>query len=509
MLSSVFAENARLEWDSPEGGVAKMRLTLEISLALGIAILVVLTGATAIGVERELRLMERDLTQDHVFLGAQLASAVERLWKAAGPEEALALLDTESNAGNVLARWRWLDEDYPVGPRLAPSEAKRLRRGNTVTLSLRAGDGTETRQTLVPVRTPDGRWGAVEIQEPVLHTQEDLWGREVKQAALTVGAAAAVSGVLAVALGVFLVGKPVRMLVEKARRIGAGDLTGDIVLGQRDELGELAREMNAMGQKLAATRERAELSASERISALEQLRHADRLTTIGKLASGIGHELGTPLAIVNGRAELVLDAYEAGTPAHDNAAIILDQARKMASTIRQFLDFARRRHTERARHDVRQLLEQTLGLLSTLADRRGLSLAIDGCGTPEWDLDAFQIQQAVANLVINGIQATLPGGRLVIGYEVRSDPRLDGAERAEGDSFLHLYVSDEGTGIPPELLERVFEPFFTTKEVGEGTGLGLSIAQGIVRDHGGWIDVESELGKGSSFSIWLPKGEAV
>jgi signal transduction histidine kinase len=274
-------------------------------------------------------------------------------------------------------------------------------------------------------------------------------------------------------------------------------------------MGELAREMNAMGQKLAATRERAELSASERISALEQLRHADRLTTIGKLASGIGHELGTPLAIVNGRAELILDAYEAGTPAHDNASIILDQARKMASTIRQLLDFGRRRHKERARHDVRRLLEQTLGLLSTLADRRGLSFAIHGCGTPEWDLDAFQIQQAIANLVINGIQATLPGGRLVIGYGVRPDPRLDGPEPAEGDSFLHLYVSDEGTGIPPELLERVFEPFFTTKEVGEGTGLGLSIAQGIVSDHGGWIDVESELGKGSSFSIWLPKGEAV
>jgi signal transduction histidine kinase len=487
-----------------------MRLTLEISLALGIAILVVLIGATAIGVERELRLMERDLTRDHVLLGAQLASAVARVWKAAGPEEALALLDGESNAGNVFARWRWLDEDDPIGLRLAPNEAKRLKRGDTVTLSVRAGDGTETRQTLVPVRTPDGRWGAVELQERLL--QEDLWGREIKQAALTAGAAAAVSGVLAVALGVFLVGKPVRMLVEKARRIGAGDLTGEIVLGQRDELGELAREMNAMGQKLAATRERAELSASERISALEQLRHADRLTTIGKLASGIGHELGTPLAIVNGRAELILDAHRAGTPAHDNAVIILDQARKMASIIRQFLDFARRRHTERARHDVRQLLEQTLGLLSTLADRRGLSLAINGCGTPEWDLDAFQIQQAVANLVINGIQATPSGGRLVIGYEVRPDPRLDGAalcERADGEAFLHLYVSDEGAGIPPELLERVFEPFFTTKEVGEGTGLGLSIAQGIVRDHGGWIELESELGKGSSFSIWLPKGEAV
>ncbi len=269
---------------------------------------------------------------------------------------------------------------------------------------------------------------------------------------------------------------------------------------------KLALEI-AMAQKLAAEGEDAEHEAFKRLEALEQLRHADRLTTIGKLASGIGHELGTPLAIVTGRAELILDSYPNGSPAHENAFIVLDQARKMAAIIRQFLDFARRRHAERARHDVGQLLSQTLGLLSTFADRRRVSLKLDPNGKAEWDFDAFLIQQAVTNLLVNGIQATAPGMKVITGYEIRPDPR-HGEPVANGGRFLHLYVKDQGAGMPKEVSERAFEPFFTTKGIGEGTGLGLSIAEGIVRDHGGFIDFESEVGKGSRFSIWLPSGEA-
>jgi signal transduction histidine kinase len=476
-----------------------MKLALEIALALTLANLLVLAGAMAIGVERELRLVDRDLRRDHVLLGTELASAVTTVWKAAGPEEALALLNAGPSGHHLRARWRWLDETAAGEPRVTPAQATRLRNGETVSLTFRGPDGVDTLSTLVAVRAPNGRLGAVELQERILH--EGLWARGVvTQTALTVGAVVAVSGVLAVTLGVFLVGKPIRLLVGKARRIGAGELTEDIVLARRNELGELAQEMNAMGRKIAATRLEVERKASERIEALEQLRHADRLTTVGKLASGIGHELGTPLAIVTGRAELILDAHPAGSPAHDNASIVLDQARKMTAIIRQFLDFARRRHAERARHDVGRLLEQTLSLLSTLADRRGISLELVSNGRVEWDFDGFQMQQALTNLLINGIQATPPGGALVAGYEIRA---------AEGEEvLLHLYVKDQGAGMPRDVMDRAFEPFFTTKAIGEGTGLGLSIAQGIVRDHGGWITVESEVGKGSRFSIWLPKGDA-
>jgi signal transduction histidine kinase len=479
-----------------------MKLALEIALALTLANLLVLVAALSIGVERELRLSDRDLSRDHRLLGTELASAVATVWKTAGPEEALALLKTDPASDHFTARWLWLDETSPRAPRVTPAQAELLREGEPLSLSFRDEDGVPARSTLFPVAVPDGRMGAVELRERLLQQQARARGIAA-QAVFTVGAVVAVSGALAVFLGGFLVGRPVALLVAKARRIGAGDLTGEIALTRRNELGELAREVNAMARKLAAARESAEHESSERMAALEQLRHADRLTTIGKLASGIGHELGTPLAIVTGRAELICESYPPGSPARENAAIALDQARKMAAIIRQFLDFARRRHAERARHDVGQLLSQTLGLLSTFAERRRVSLELASNGAAEWDFDAFLIQQAVTNLVVNGIQAAAPCTTVVAGYEIRADPR-NGRGRS---SYLHLYVRDQGTGMSREVMDRAFEPFFTTKGVGEGTGLGLSIAQGIVRDHGGFIDFESEIGRGSCFSIWLPGGE--
>ena len=487
--------------------LSPMKLALEIAFALTLANLVVLVGALSVNVERELRLVDRDLSRDHRLLGTELASAVATVWETSGPEKALALLDADTTVSHITTHWRWLDEVSAIEPRVTTDQAAQLRNGEPLGISFRGADGVPTRSTLFPVFLPDGRIGAVELRERLL--QHEAWARGIAaQAVFTVGAVVAVSGALAVVLGVFLVGKPVRLLVEKARRIGTGDLTGEIALTRRNELGELAREMNAMAQKLGAARQEAELGAFERLSALEQLRHADRLTTIGTLASGIGHELGTPLAIVTGRAELILDSCPPGSPAHENASIALDQARKMAAIIRQFLDFARRRHAESARHDVGQLLSQTLGLLTTFADRRNVSLELESKETAEWDFDAFLIQQAVTNLLVNGIQATSPGKKVVTGYEIRPDPPIHEGE-SNGGRFLHLYVRDQGTGMPKEVMERVFEPFFTTKGVGEGTGLGLSIAQGIVRDHGGFIDFDSEIGRGSRFSIWLPGGEAL
>jgi signal transduction histidine kinase len=483
-----------------------MKLALEIALALTIANLVVLVAALSIGVDRELQLVDSDLRRDHRLLGTELASAVTTVWKSAGPEKALALLDKEPSSENLTLHWHWLDEETGTVPRLSLAQAAKLRKGEPLSFSSREADGVPTRSTLFPVPIPDGRVGAVEVRERLL--QHEAWSRGIAtRAALTAGAVVVVSGALAVVVGAFLVGRPVRLLVAKARRIGAGDLTGDLALTRRNELGELAREMNAMAQKLAAAREDAQHEASQRLSAVDQLRHADRLTTIGKLASGIGHELGTPLAIVTGRAELILDSYAPGSAAHENASIALDQARKMAAIIRQFLDFARRRDAERARHDVGQFLAQTVGLLSTFAGRRNVNLELVSNGSAEWDFDAFLIQQAVTNLLVNGIQATPPGLKVVAGYDIRPDPRL-GEARGNGKRLLHLYVQDQGTGMSTDVMERVFEPFFTTKGVGEGTGLGLSIAQGIVRDHGGFIDFESNAGRGSRFSIWLPGGES-
>jgi two-component system NtrC family sensor kinase len=168
------------------------------------------------------------------------------------------------------------------------------------------------------------------------------------------------------------------------------------------------------------------------------------------------------------------------------------------------LDFARRREPQKSSTDLAALARQTLALLGPTAKKHGVKLEGPAPDSSErLDLDAGQIQQVLTNLVVNGIQAMPRGGRLTLALRrERALPPVDsGGEEGE---YLRIDVRDEGAGIPPDVLPRIFDPFFTTKGVGEGTGLGLSVSFGIVREHRGWIGVETEVGRGSRFSVFLP-----
>jgi len=152
---------------------------------------------------------------------------------------------------------------------------------------------------------------------------------------------------------------------------------------------------------------------------------------------------------------------------------------------------------------VRAICARTADMLSIMARRRHITLATELGDDPLLvSADEHQIQQALVNLLVNAMQTTPEGGRVEVTTGERRTHR-PGDGTPEGD-FVCLTVTDNGPGIPAENLPRLFEPFFTTKDPGEGTGLGLSVTQGIVRDHGGWIEVESQVGVGSRFTIWLP-----
>jgi two-component system NtrC family sensor kinase len=277
--------------------------------------------------------------------------------------------------------------------------------------------------------------------------------------------------------------------VDKTRRIGAGDLTGPLLLGGRDELARVAGALDRMCDRLAETR--------------DQLRHADRLSTVGKLASGIAHELGTPLNVVGGRAKRILRRAVPPDTGED-ARIIVEQTDRMAAIIRQLLDFARRRGAARAPADVAGIARDVLRLLAPIAAKREVTLELDdGGAAARVPVDAGQIQQALTNLVMNGIQAMPRGGELRVAITRARATRPPPGEGPEAE-YLVVRVRDAGEGIRPEHLPHVFEPFFTTKDVGEGTGLGLSVTYGIVAEHGGFIDVESEPGRGATFTVHLP-----
>ncbi len=242
-----------------------------------------------------------------------------------------------------------------------------------------------------------------------------------------------------------------------------------------------------------------------RIATVEQLRHRDRLATVGQISSGIAHEVGTPLNVIGGRARLITETDTTLIEAKQHAAAIVEQSERVASTIRQLLDFARRRGPQQEMAHIGDLARRVLGLLRPLAGKRSVELVLLSGGTAAAAaVDSTQIEQALSNLVMNAIQAIPDGGTVRVGVDTVSRPM---PEDGSGPLLEHvrLTVEDSGTGIATENLPHIFEPFFTTQQAGAGTGLGLSITHEIIRDHGGWIEVRSEPWKGSRFTVFLPK----
>ncbi|WP_434042866.1 MULTISPECIES: sensor histidine kinase [Sorangium] len=487
-----------------------MRLASKLTVALVLVMCAVLSLYGYLSVRRERALFEADMRRDEHLIGSALSVAMVEIWHRDGMDEALRVLSKASERQDgVSFRWVWLDA--PAGDRFAPAlpaaEIAELSGGAEVFRLQREGDRSGRFYTYAPVAVDPTRVGAIEISES-LGEEESYVQASVVNTVTTILALAALSGLLAMIFGQLLVGQPTQRLVDKTRRIGKGDLGGPLLLPQRDELGELAREINAMCDHLAEARERAAREASARIAAMEQLRHADRLGIVGKLASGLAHELGTPLNVVGGRAKMIARGLPPEEAA-DSARIIAEQADRMTKIIRQLLDFARRRVAQKAPHDLAHIARQTLQLLDPLARKRGVALRLDDVGPApaRAEVDAGQMQQVLTNLVINGMQSMKRGGELIVRVErARACPPADHGG-AEGE-HLAVRVIDGGDGIEPANVHRIFEPFFTTKDVGEGTGLGLSVSYGIVREHGGWIDVESQLGEGSTFTVYLaPSGE--
>jgi two-component system, NtrC family, sensor kinase len=357
--------------------------------------------------------------------------------------------------------------------------------------------------TYVAVNSPGGRRGAIEVRRS-LAAETSFVSHTIRHAAIAGGTVVGLCGVLALGLGTLLVGRTVSRLVAQARRIGAGDLSARIGLHQKDELGQLGAEIDQMTDHLAAARQRIAAASDAQLAALEQLRHADRLATVGKLAAGVAHEIGTPLNVISGHAQLITSEHAAGTADHENASIVIEQTQRVSAIIRQLLSFARRHTPRRTPLELGPVVRDTLSLLLPLAADRRVSFSVKvGSGPLVCNVDHGQLQQAITNLVVNALQASSTDGRITVDVtRGRATPPRDHGG-AEAD-YASIAIADNGAGIAAEILPHIFEPFFTTKDVGEGSGLGLSVTYGIVKDHDGWIEVISNAGSGSRFTVYLP-----
>jgi signal transduction histidine kinase len=307
-------------------------------------------------------------------------------------------------------------------------------------------------------------------------------------------------------LGSLWINRPVRRLAEQAERIGSGDFSTAITVSGHDELAALAGTIDRMRSQLADARAAEQAATDAKLEALEKLRHTERLATLGRLSAGMAHELGTPLNVISGRAGLIAGQTLSPEETTRSARIIGEQAERMTTIMRQLLDFARRGKARKQAVELTGLVGAVVDLLAPTARKQGIKLRREPEEGPlNVDADPGQLQQVLLNLAMNGIQAMPGGGELILRVKAEVTVTRPGAETAEMGPWCSICVEDHGEGIPPEDLPHIFDPFFTTKEVGQGTGLGLSIAYGIIEEHGGWIDVESTPGRGSVFTVFLPR----
>jgi PAS domain S-box-containing protein len=248
---------------------------------------------------------------------------------------------------------------------------------------------------------------------------------------------------------------------------------------------------------------------TDRVSLAQEVQQAEKLAVVGQLAAGIAHQIGTPLNVISGSAEYLMMEWGDEKPRPQELEIIVAQTDRITKLIQQLLNFARPARMELRPLDLSELLQGVLTLTEHQIAKGRIDVKTDfGTDLPPIVGDANQLEQAFVNIVINAWHAMPDGGSLTL--TTRAVAGADRYRRVGRPTPLgvEVVIADTGMGIPPEHMPRIFDPFFSTKGVGKGTGLGLAISRRIVEDHHGSIDVESAVGRGTTFTIWLPAGRA-
>jgi two-component system, NtrC family, sensor kinase len=457
---------------------------------------VVLVVRAAMRVREDNAFFEKDIQNDHSVTAHVLRGNIAEVWEIQGPERAKHLLET-ANRGRATLRFRWV----PVGAAdtgISTPELAAVAAGNDIQRVV-PGTPSDEIASYFAVRPGAPEFGILEMRESLAERDEHT-RMTLRNTLVAVGAIIVVFLLLAMVIGRWLVGRPIDEIVKKARRVGAGDLSRPLDLRGPEEFRVLAHELNGMCDQLAAANSKAASEADARVRAVDQLRHADRLATAGKLAAGVAHEIGTPLSVVAGHAEMIADGEVTGEKVIDSARVIETQVARISRIVRQLLDFARHKGPEGGLSDVLSVASGVVELVQPSAQKKGVRVRVVGHAATA-QIDEQSLGQVITNLIVNATHATAGGGEVTVSVEsVLAKP----PERAVEGAFVRADVGDTGTGISDDILPHIFEPFFTTKPTGDGTGLGLSVVHGIVQDHGGWIEVDTAVGRGTTVSVFLP-----
>ncbi len=284
-----------------------------------------------------------------------------------------------------------------------------------------------------------------------------------------------------VALISHLIGKnltnPIKVLVDSTARVATGDLDEQCALKTHDEIGDLAAAFNQMTRDLKQSR--------------DQLIQAERLATAGKMSASFAHEIRNPLSSMRMLAQMLMQKPEMSQERHQQSLrYILEEIERIDTIVKGLMDFARPTALNLTQQSLAPVLKAVLDLMEANLAHHKIALVLDlSTVTPEIQFDSDKLKQAFMNVVLNAMEAMPQGGTLKVSTIVDEDR-------------VGIKVVDTGIGIPEEDLAQLFEPFFTKKT--RGTGLGLANVKRILEEHGGSVEIESTLGKGTEVSLWLP-----
>lgn len=356
----------------------------------------------------------------------------------------------------------------------------------------------------------------------IVYSLDDI-DRSVRASTLGIGGLSLGFILLAsLAVGLFVhrvVYRPLRDLESGAQRLAAGNLDEPIPVRGSDEFGKLATSFNTMTGALRKSQaelrdwahtleEKIEERTRElRVAQAEAMR-GEKLASVGLLASGIAHELNNPLTGIMTFTHLLRQKMADGSPEAEDMDLVIGETKRCAAIIKRLLDFARDKPPEKKFTDLNRVIEDTVQLVERPSHLHDIEITLDLDRTlPQLWIDGDQIKQVIMNMLVNAQHAIEENGTIAISTRRSPQPKAPTSD-AEPQPMAEIAIADSGCGIAEANLQRIFDPFFTSKDVGRGTGLGLSVSHGVVEAHGGLIEVDSEVGVGSTFRVYLPLDSA-
>ncbi len=297
---------------------------------------------------------------------------------------------------------------------------------------------------------------------------------------------------------------PIKDLVLANSQVAGGDLSVRVQISSQDEIGQLSESFNKMTAELQRTTEEYKtltLTLEQKIhdkteelrAAQDQLIQTEKLSSLGKMAAGIAHEINNPLTSILINSHLMAEKLKGRSKTKESLQLIIDETSRCGSIVKRLLEFSRQSPPEKKQEDINNLILMLLKLFKNqlLFNRIDLKVTLDK-GLPQVVVDANKIKQVFTNILVNAIDAMPHGGVIKVGTKITDDLR-----------FAEISFQDSGTGIPKDIINKIFDPFFTTKGI-KGTGLGLAISYGIIQQHNGTIEVKNQETKGTKVIVRLP-----